>query len=89
MDNKKLQEVTYFVQGMHCASCEILIEKELLNLKGIKFVEASTSKKKVLIGYEGKRISLEYLNNIFKKSGYIFSDKQNSSEKNKIGRAHV
>ena len=28
-----LQEHTYFVKGMHCASCEILIEKKLIGLK--------------------------------------------------------
>ncbi len=34
--NPSLREKTYFVKGMHCASCEILIEKKLLELKGTK-----------------------------------------------------
>jgi len=68
------REHTYFVRGMHCASCEILIEKKLLNLKGIKSVEASISKGEVLVEYEGEKISPEKLNKIFKKENYVFSD---------------
>jgi len=59
---------------MHCASCEILIEKKLLELGNIKSVEASTAKGEVLIEYEGGRPTLERLNEIFKKEDYIFSD---------------
>ncbi len=69
-----MREQTYFVSGMHCASCEVLIEKKLLELEGIKSIEASTSKGEVLIEYEGERPTLERLNEILKKEGYIFSD---------------
>jgi len=36
MDHKKTKSILYFVKGMHCASCEILIEKGLLILPSIK-----------------------------------------------------
>jgi len=65
---------TYFVRGMHCASCEILIEKKLLDLPNIKSVDANTGKGKVLIEYDGATPSSEALNKIFKKENYIFSD---------------
>jgi len=68
------REYTYFVKGMHCASCEVLIEKTLAELKEIKSVEASTTKGKVFVVYEGKRPSVKRLNNIFEKEGYRFSD---------------
>jgi len=71
---KKIKEYIYFVKGMHCASCEILIEKKLLELENIKSVEASTSKGEVLIEYKGERPIIERLNEVFKKEGYIFSD---------------
>ena len=61
---------------MHCASCEVLIEKKLLELKEVKSVEASMGKAQVLIEYEDKRPSAEKLNEIFKRQNYIFSDKQ-------------
>ncbi len=69
------KEKLYYVHGMHCASCEILIEKKLLEIKSIKSVEASTAKGEVLIEYEGERPFLERLNKIFKKEGYIFFDR--------------
>lgn len=73
MPNSK-KEHTYFVKGMHCASCEVLIEKKLLELENIKSTEASTAKGEVLIEYEDKRPTLDRLNGIFRKEGYVFSD---------------
>ena len=75
-NNLKIKEHTYFVQGMHCASCEILIEKKLLELEGIKSVEAKASKGEVLIEHEGELPSTETLNKIFKKENYVFSNRK-------------
>jgi len=71
----KAKEHIYFVNGMHCASCEVLIEKKLLELKEIKSAEASVAKGQVLIEYEDEKPAIEKLNEIFKESGYVFSDK--------------
>jgi len=57
---------------MHCASCEILIEKKLLEIKNIKSVEASVNKGTARIVYEGERPKVQRLNSIFKKEGYLF-----------------
>lgn len=72
--NEKIKERTYYVGGMHCASCEVLIEKKLLALRNIKSVEVSMVKGEALIEYEGERPTLGKLNEIFKKEGYTFSD---------------
>ncbi|MFZ5559872.1 MAG: sulfite exporter TauE/SafE family protein [Patescibacteria group bacterium] len=79
----KTKEHIYFVKGMHCASCEVLIEKKLLEIKEVKSVEASVSKGQVLIEYEGNKPSAGKLNEIFKKSGYVFSDKPLPAEENR------
>ena len=71
----KAKEHIYFVRGMHCASCEVLIEKKLLELKEIKSAEASVAKEQVLIEYENGKPAIEKLNEIFKESGYVFSEK--------------
>lgn len=68
------KEHKYFVHGMHCPSCEILIEKRLLELSNVKSVDASTGKGEVLIEYENEQPSVNHLNEIFKKSGYTFSE---------------
>jgi len=70
-----IKEHIFYVKGMHCASCEILIEKKLLKLEGIESVEASVSRGEVLIEYQGRPPSTETLNKIFKRENYIFSDK--------------
>lgn len=74
------QEYIYFVRGMHCASCEILIEKNLLKIKGIKSVEASTAKGEVVIEYDSKRPTGNELNQIFKNSGYTFFEQPIKNE---------
>lgn len=76
------KEHIYTVKGMHCSSCEVLIEKTLLDQKGIKSVEASVSQGKVRIEYEGERPTLKNLNKIFAKENYVFFDKP-SEEKSK------
>jgi sulfite exporter TauE/SafE/copper chaperone CopZ/plastocyanin len=76
-----LEEFVYYVKGMHCASCELLIEKELLKIKNIRSVEASVSKGTVRIVYQGERPKIQRLNSIFKKYGYTFFEKPINLEK--------
>jgi len=71
---KDIKEHIYYIKGMHCASCEILIEKKLLEFGNIKSVEASMAKDTALIEYDGKKPTLKRLNKKFRKEGYTFSD---------------
>jgi len=71
-NNKIIKECVYFTKGMHCASCEILIERRLLEKKNIKSVEATTAKNEVRIEFIDKKPSVETLNRIFKKYKYKF-----------------
>jgi sulfite exporter TauE/SafE/copper chaperone CopZ/plastocyanin len=71
MDKNKKEHI-YYVEGMHCASCEVLIEKKLLELENIKLAKASTSKGEVLIEYNNEKPTIHKLNEIFKKEGYVF-----------------
>lgn len=69
-----LQTSTYSVQGMHCASCEILIEKRIIQEDSVKKVDASLSKETVTIGHHpDKKLTPDYLNKLFKADGYCFS----------------
>jgi len=65
----------YYIKGMHCASCEVVIEKKLLEIEGVEFVDASLPDGSVLIGYNQNKPSIEKLNRLFKESGYAFSEK--------------
>ena len=76
-----IKERVYFVRRMHCASCEIILEKDILNLEGVKAVEASANKGKVVIEYDKEYPTEEKLNNIFKKQGYLFSENKLNEKK--------
>ena len=68
---------TIYIQGMHCASCELLIEKYIIAQKGVTSVDASLQDSKVDIYYEGREeLDISLLNKEFAKMGYIFSKKK-------------
>lgn len=72
---------TLYIQGMHCASCELLIEKYIVAQKGVVSVDASLQNSKVDIYYEGnQQLDVKKLNEEFNKLGYTFSTKK----KNKL-----
>ena len=69
MNNKDF----YYIEGMHCASCELLIEKRLKKCVLIDHVSVSSSKARVDIVYkEEKKLSHEEINTLFQDLGYKF-----------------
>lgn len=66
---------------MHCASCEILIEKRILEEPDVKAVEASISNSTIRIEYDGRVPKLKDLNNWFKSDGYTFSETKQKEAK--------
>jgi sulfite exporter TauE/SafE/copper chaperone CopZ len=68
-----MKEAVYYIKGMHCASCEIFIEKKILEIEGVKLADTSVSNEKILIEYDGAPPTVDELNKIFKENGYIFS----------------
>ena len=71
---------------MHCVSCEIIIEKKLLEFSNIKSVEASNSKEQVVIEHEAEKPSVETLNKVFREQHYKFSDKPFIEQNNSSGK---
>lgn len=65
---------TLHVDGMHCASCEVLIEKKLLKHEGFEAVDANQGQGKVTIVYEGADPDAKKLSSEFKALGYQFSN---------------
>lgn len=61
----------FSVKGLHCKSCEILIEEKLGSKKGVKKAEVVLLENKLKIESE-KKISLEKLNKWFEGSEYSF-----------------
>lgn len=71
---KELKEQTYYTKGMHCSSCELLIENKLRQLENVKSIKASAVDNKVAITYTGKIPNAGALTGIFEKEGYRFYD---------------
>lgn len=77
-----MTKTTYQVDGIHCASCEILIEEKLEKEEGIKKIDVDLAKKQVEIQSDWE-IDIKKLNDLFKKSGYKFRELGESLEKEK------
>ena len=77
-------KITYYVNGMHCAACETLIEKTINERDGVSKVNASLAKQKVEIVADTKDAlpDIEKLNKDFKELGYTFS--RNKEEEKKL-----
>jgi len=71
---------TYFIQGMHCSSCENFIQRTVLNLKGVKKVFVSLTKSQIEIEAESSQSlpSIYKLNQLFNKDGYSFFEQKHA-----------
>lgn len=71
MINKNLIKKKYYVEGMHCSSCEILIEKKLIKRDGVEAVDASLANCELDVVLEqGKFIDLNEVNRELEPLGY-------------------
>ena len=70
---RETREQVYYLDGIHCPSCEILVEKKLIGLENVHSVEASLSRSEVVFEYEGDVPTAGELNKLFEKDGYTFS----------------
>lgn len=84
-NNKQLRQSTFYIKGMHCASCEILIEKRLIKEDPIESVDVSLATNQITIEHQSNFTPTgKFLNKIFQNDGYRFS-----STPFKSGRASV
>lgn len=75
-NKSQMKDCRFYVDGMHCASCEVLIEKKLLKHKGVEFVDASLKDNRVRVSYTGKQPQISELNKEFEDLGYKFQTKK-------------
>lgn len=79
----------YFVKGMHCSSCELLIEKGIRKMAGVKEVKACKENGEVEISYAKRAPSLERVNTQFNKHGYYFTEEEEVSNTQNLGNLLV
>lgn len=58
------------IKGMHCTSCELLIEKSLSEIRGVTKVEVSHTNGEAFVYYQNEQPSLDKLAAAIKEGGY-------------------
>lgn len=65
-----MKKVKIKIEGMHCASCTMLIDGDLEDLNGVKSSSTSFAKSETEVEYDESCVSLKEITNAIKKSGY-------------------
>src|SRR3990167_10508838 len=63
-------KTTIPIKGMHCRSCELLIEDELKSVKGVKRAEVSWKRACADIYFEGAGVNNNEIRQVIEKAGY-------------------
>ncbi len=80
-NNKVVPALKYFIKGLHCASCEMIIEKRLKKERGVISADVNLRNNTLNVSADGNcAISENYLNFLFKDDNYQFSVKPFSSK---------
>ena len=58
------------VQGMSCSHCQMVVEKTLLNLKGVNAVDVDLSSGNVNVNYDSALVNLTQLANAIEEVGF-------------------
>jgi len=79
-----MKQYTFYVHGMHCASCVMVIEEVLREVHGVKNVKANLHTRIVVVEGEWKKTPnevAEFLTSFVKKNGYTFSLEKEEKER--------
>ncbi|UJF18110.1 cadmium-translocating P-type ATPase [Vibrio sp. SS-MA-C1-2] len=69
-NNQNLKEVTLSLEGVSCAACAWLIEKQLFNVSGIQFVGVNTATHRAIIRWDPEKIKLSDILRRIQQIGY-------------------
>ncbi len=75
----KVQKL-YRIEGMHCASCAVLINKVLAKQKGVQSVNASFGAEKLVIEFDHELITEEKIKQLVKALGYTLILEEEKTE---------
>jgi Cu+-exporting ATPase len=65
-----IEHKTFKVQGMHCASCAILINKNVGRLPGVQEVNANYGSERMSLTFDPEKTSIATIDGVLKKLGY-------------------
>ncbi len=65
-----MNKTTIPIKGMHCRSCELLIEEELKTVSGVKKVQVSWKRACADVYYEGEEVNNNEIMRVIEQAGY-------------------
>lgn len=84
-------KTTFYISGMHCASCGTLISKKLEKVKGVKYSNVNLTTEKATVEFDEKQTSEKEIIQAINSLGYIASittesnpDKESNKRKEEI-----
>ncbi|MBB1304703.1 heavy metal translocating P-type ATPase [Pseudoalteromonas sp. SR43-5] len=90
--NDNISEVLLSVEGITCAACAWLIEKQLLNLKTVKRVDVNTSTNRAMIQWDKTNTPLSEIITALAKIGYKaypFQSDIEAQQKQQTAKAYI
>lgn len=75
VQRSEINECTLYVEGMHCAACEILIEKKLSERENIVSTDIDVSQGTAKVKYKGEKLNLDSINEELSSYGYSVGEK--------------
>lgn len=86
-----IEHKSFKVQGMHCASCAILINKNIGKLPGVSEVSANYGSERIALSFDPEKTPLAKIEEILKKLGYTLimpksgEKEEEAAEKERVG----
>jgi len=74
-----MQKITVPIIGMHCKSCEILVEEKLSEISKIKKIDVDCRKGEATLYYESQRPSMAEIENAIREAGYSIGSAKEKS----------
>jgi len=71
-----MPQITIPIRGMHCKSCEILVEKSLKNIPGVKNVDVNYRNGIARVSFEGQQPSADVIKQKIADAGYQVGEKE-------------
>ena len=71
-----MSQITIPIRRMHCKSCEILVEKSLKEVAGVKSVDVNYKNGIARVSYEGQQPSADIIKQKISDAGYQVGEKE-------------
>jgi Cu+-exporting ATPase len=84
----RIKKKTLNIEGMHCASCVLAVEKSLNKLEGVEQASVNLATESAAISYDEEKISYDNLRHAVEEAGYAIAGEETQTRTLKIEGMH-